>query len=172
MSEHLYVPEEPTVDQQSLPFVNSLESFHSNEVVHNNIVEGIPENCINSSTEVCEPVVDNRDENNIDCLSMAEKNNLIDKELKIDDLEKKTDDIIDNTELIDSENTLHQTDVEATSCMNNSSVMVEMDGAITVSNSVQETITENVNAIIEISTDETDPITKGNMTSKFKFIFF
>ncbi|VVC35533.1 Hypothetical protein CINCED_3A004499 [Cinara cedri] len=64
---------------------------------------------------------------------------------------------------MDSEHILHQTDVDAISCMNNSSAMVENSSAITVADSVHNEITKNLNENIEVSTNETDQITNNNI---------
>lgn len=166
MAERLNVADEPTAGQQSLLSVQSVESFHGDKADHNHIADGIPENCINSLTEVCNPAVENPDSNTTDRLGMAEN----DKELKIDDSEKQSDDITRNTKLINNENT----GIDATGCMDESSVAIADAGSTTVSvsNSVQDTIAENVNTIIEVSSNETDRTVDDTvMTGKFEFIY-
>lgn len=167
MAERSNVADEPTAGQQILSSVESVESFHCATADHNHIADGIPDNCINSLTEFCDPAVENPAQNNTGRLGTAKN----DKEFKIDDSENQTDDITDNMVLMTSENT----GVDATGCTVNSSATMAVAGSatISVSNYVQDTVEENVNAIIGVSSNEIDRTVDDTvMTGKFEFINF
>lgn len=167
MSENYNVVNESTVDHELIPCVESLDSIHCDKTDHD-YVEGINlDSYINSSIDIGEPIENCED---INCIVLTEKSSIdtinsslktIDNnELEIDDINKQTDDKLMN---IDNENTLDQTNIDATGCM---------DTELSTSLSDDQNKVMESNIVIENTYGESDQVTNEELTGKNCFFSF
>lgn len=164
MSENYNVVNESTVDHELIPCVESLDSIHCDKTDHD-YVEGINlDSYINSSIDIGEPIENCED---INCIVLTEKSSIdtINSSLKtidnneseIEDIEKQADDKLMN---IDNENTLDQTNLDATGCM---------DTDLSLSASDDQNKATDSNCVFEISNGESDQVINEELTGKKLF---